>query len=114
MGATSLGHLVIGCRNGEILLVSVPDGAAADHPVDTLAMRAGVMAYLAGTEDVPDDVGNLESYLIITDGDRTWEPEDLETVTDATTSDPPWLQLRAMYNRVFQDGPPEFRSPPEP
>jgi hypothetical protein len=114
MGATSLGHLVIGCRNGEILLVSVPGGAAADHPVDTLAMRAGVVAYLAGTEDVPDGVGNLESYLIITDGDRTWAPEDLETVTDATTSDPSWLQLRAMYNRLFQDGPPEFRAPPEP
>src|SRR6266545_4790711 len=111
-GATSLGHLVIGCQNGEILLVSVPDGAAADHPVDVPAMQAGVSAYLAGTEDVPDDVSDLESYLIVTDGERTWEPEDLETVTDATSSDPSWLQLRAMYNGLFQDGPPEFRRPP--
>ncbi len=112
MGATSLGHLVIGCQNGEILLVSVPDGAAGDHPVDAPAMQAGVSAYLTGTEDVPDDVGDLESYLIVTDGERTWEPEDLETVTDATSSDPSWLQLRAMYNGLFQDGPPQFRRPP--
>jgi hypothetical protein len=107
MATTSLGHLVMGSDNGEILLLSPPHGAAADHPVDPAAMRAGVAAYLAATEDIPADATDIESHLTITDGDRTWSPEDLDTVKDATTDDPSWLQLRAMYNRLFENGPPD-------
>lgn len=106
MATTSLGDLVMGSENGEILLLSPPDGAAADHPVDLHAMRTDVAAFLTGTEDLPDTT-DIESHLTVTDGDRTWAPEDLDEVKEATSTDPTWLQLRAMYNRLFENGFPD-------
>ncbi|GAA4010094.1 hypothetical protein GCM10022247_35310 [Allokutzneria multivorans] len=71
IGCTSLGHLVIGCDNGEILLASISDGAAADHPIDPDAVRTDVAAFLAATEDVPADIDDVESFLIAAnDNDR--------------------------------------------
>ncbi|WP_086821707.1 hypothetical protein [Allokutzneria sp. NRRL B-24872] len=69
IGCTSLGQLVIGCDNGEILLASINDGAAVDHPVDLDAVRADAAAFLAATEDVPEDVDDVDSFLIAANDD---------------------------------------------
>lgn len=62
------------------------------------AARAAATEFLDSTAEVPDDGDDLESYLILTDGARTWESSDLEEVTSADDSDPTWLRLQAAIN----------------
>jgi hypothetical protein len=38
---------------------------------------------------------------VLTKGTQTWEPDALETVIAATSTDPTWLQLRAAVNKAF-------------
>jgi hypothetical protein len=58
-----------------------------------------VTAFLDATSEVPDD-GDQETHLVVTDGGRTWEPDDLAAVTIATATDPTWLQLQAAINNA--------------
>lgn len=62
-------------------------------------LQAIVTAFLDTTSEVPDD-GDLETHLVISDGARTWEPDDLATVITATATDLTWLQLQAAINNA--------------
>lgn len=73
--------------------------SAAGHAADVRTPQALVTAFLGATSEVPDD-GDLETHLVVTNGARIWEPDDLETVTTATETDPSWLQLRSAINNT--------------
>ncbi|MEU9167931.1 hypothetical protein AB0D34_09060 [Streptomyces sp. NPDC048420] len=93
---TATGELLVAGGDGELLLLSVPAESLGSYG-DTA--RAAVAAFLDATSEVPDD-GELEEHLVVTDGSRTWEPDDLTTVTTATGTDPTWLRLQAAINEV--------------
>lgn len=95
LAATATGELLVAGREGDLVLLSVPGGDPAK------GSEALVTAFLDATSDVPEDC-DLEEHLVITDGDRAWEPDDLASVTTATGADPSWLQLRAAINNVFE------------
>ncbi|MCF3128968.1 PD40 domain-containing protein [Streptomyces olivochromogenes] len=100
--ATTTGHLLVAGGGGELALLSLradslrPDSATA-RTLDADGSRAAVASFLAATSEVPD-VGDLETHLVVTDGTRTWERDDLESTTTATATDPSWLQLQAAVN----------------
>jgi hypothetical protein len=54
---------------------------------------------LDATCEVPGDA-ELETHLVISDGTRTWQPDDLAAVITATAADPTWLQLQAAINNA--------------
>ena len=58
-------------------------------------MRSLVTAFVDTTEEAADD------ELVVTDGERTWAPEDLATLTVAEDSDPMWLRHRAGINKAL-------------
>jgi hypothetical protein len=103
---TPAGELLTATDSGQLLLLSVltsPAPTTADTPNSHEVAKAAATAFLAATSELPAD-GDLESDLILTDGTRTWEAEDLSTVTEAASTDPTWLQLRAAVNKVLTDG----------
>jgi hypothetical protein len=89
--------LILATRGGDLALVSVPAGHQAAPAPD--ALQGQVAAFLASTSVVPDD-RDLCAHLVVTDGVRTWEPEDLATVTTATEADPEWLRMTAFGNKA--------------
>ncbi|MEV0181769.1 hypothetical protein AB0I54_21090 [Streptomyces sp. NPDC050625] len=97
MGATMTGKFVIASGGGDLVLLSVPAGSAKTHSTSSDTSTAA--AFLDATSEIPDD-GDLETHLVVTDGTRTWESGDLETVTSATATDPTWLQLQAAINNA--------------
>ncbi|MGW2051862.1 hypothetical protein ACWCPF_43085 [Streptomyces sp. NPDC001858] len=100
LGATPTGELVIASGGGDLVLLSVRAGSAQTRSTDgDTSPTAAVAAFLDATSEIPDD-GDLESHLVITDGARTWESDDLETVTTAATTDPTWLRLQAAINNA--------------
>ncbi|WP_406863666.1 hypothetical protein ABZO31_25850 [Streptomyces sp. HUAS MG47] len=100
LGRTPTGELVIASGGGDLVLLSVgagspeADGTCGDTP------QAAVTAFLESTSEVPDN-GDLWEHLVTTDGDRTWESDDLATVTTASEADPSWLRLQAAVNTVL-------------
>ncbi|WP_240634129.1 MULTISPECIES: WD40 repeat domain-containing protein [Streptomyces] len=99
LGTTTTGELVIASGGGDLVLLSVRAGSAKTPTTDGDTSRAAVTAFLDATSEVPDD-SDLETHLVVTDGARTWESDDLATVTTATATDPTWLQLQAAINNV--------------
>lgn len=99
LGATTTGELLIASGGGDLVLLSVRAGSAKTRSTDGDTARAAVTAFLDATSEIPDD-GDLETHLVVTDGARTWESDDLATVTTATATDPPWLQLQAAINNA--------------
>ncbi|WP_203783471.1 TolB-like translocation protein [Asanoa ferruginea] len=91
LAATAAGDLVVATAAGELALVATPDRPAADA-----ASRDLVTAFVDSTEEVGD------GEHVVTDGDRTWTPEDLATVTTAEDDDPMWLRHRAAINKVIR------------
>jgi WD40 repeat protein len=94
LAATANGDLVV-AGDDEIVLLSVPGGSTPDRD----AMQAMVTAFVEATSEVADDA-DLEDTLLVTDGTRSWEPEEIETVTTAANTDPTWLRLQAALNNV--------------
>lgn len=99
LGATAAGELAVASGGGDLVLVSVRAASAKVHAAGSDTLRAMVTAFLDATSEVPDD-GHLETHLVVTDGERTWEPDDLAAVTTATATDPTWLQLQAAINNA--------------
>jgi hypothetical protein len=99
LGATAAGELVVASGEADLALVSVSAASAKVDAAATGTLRAMVTAFLDATSEVPDD-GDLETHLVVTGGERTWEPEGLPTVTTATAADPTWLQLQAAINNA--------------
>jgi hypothetical protein len=98
--ATAAGDLVVATGEGDLVLASVLTESAESQAADVRTPQALVTAFLGATSEVPDD-GDLEAHLVVTNGPRTWEPDDLGTVTTAAETDPTWLQLRAAINNTF-------------
>ncbi|MFB7290428.1 hypothetical protein [Actinacidiphila glaucinigra] len=100
LAATSTGELVL-ASGGELVLVSVrSDPGETDSIGDSDASTAAASAvseFLDTTSDVPDD-GGLEEHLVLTDGERTWNSDNLATVYSATAEEPSWLRLQAAIN----------------
>ncbi|MEO3771051.1 hypothetical protein [Micromonospora sp. B9E7] len=89
--ATATGELLVAGRDGVLVLLSVGSAAASE------AATAAVTEFLAGTSEAADlDMDHLD----LTDGTRTWQAGDLETVTEHSTGDPSWLRIRAGMNRL--------------
>ena len=89
--AAATGELIVAGRDGTLLVLS---GGRAD-PAE--APTAAVTEFLAGTSEA--SVIDMDQ-LDLTDGNRTWQPGDLETVTDVSDSDPSWLKIQAAMNRL--------------
>jgi hypothetical protein len=98
--ATAAGGLVVATGTGDLALLSVVADSAPGRPTDARMPQELVTAFLDASPEVPAD-GDLENLLVLTNGTRTWEPDALETVTGATSTDPTWLQLRAAVNKAF-------------
>jgi hypothetical protein len=103
LGATTTGELLVAGGEGDLALLSVRTGSAKARPTDGDASRATVTAFLDATSDVPEG-GDLETHLVVTDGVRDWEPDDLATVNTATATDPTWLQLTVAVNNLLHQG----------
>ncbi|MEV4824350.1 hypothetical protein [Micromonospora sp. NPDC049274] len=89
--ATATGALLVAGRDGELVLLSVGSAAPSE------AATAAVTEFLAGTSEAADlDMDHLD----LTDGTRTWQAGDLETVTEHSTGDPSWLRVRASMNQL--------------
>ena len=106
LAATATGELVLASGGGELMLVSVwsdleETRATGDGDASTAAASA-VSEFLDATSEVPDG-GDLEEHLVLTDGDRTWNSDDLATVDTAAAEDPTWLQLRAAINKACEE-----------
>ncbi|MCZ4514550.1 hypothetical protein O3Q52_41765 [Streptomyces sp. ActVer] len=97
LGAMATGELLIASRGGDLVLLSVHAGSTETQSADGDTSRAAVTAFLDATSEVPD-YDDLETHLVVTDGARTWESDDLATVTTAAATDPTWLQLQAAIN----------------
>lgn len=89
--AAATGELIVAGRDGTLLVLSVGPAAPAEAPMPA------VIEFLAGTcEASVLDMDQLD----LTDGTRTWQPGDLDAVTEASESDPSWLQIQAAMNRL--------------
>jgi hypothetical protein len=100
LGATATGELAVASGGGDLALVSARAASPTVHAAGDDTLRAMITAFLDATSEVPDG-GDLETHLALTDGARTWQPDDLAAVTSATTTDPAWLQLRAAINNAL-------------
>lgn len=90
----STGQLVAADRSGQLAVMSPP----GDVPPDSgRTARARVEEFIAGTTELPDDA-DLETSIVLTDGQRTWDASDLDQVTTTDDDDPTWLRLRAAIN----------------
>ncbi|MFB6890283.1 TolB family protein [Kitasatospora sp. NPDC056327] len=95
LAATATGHLLAARTDGELILLSVRSAPAPAPAV----LGDEATAFLASTADVPED-GDLEPHLVITDGSGSWSRGDLTALTEAATTDPAWLDLRAAVDRA--------------
>ncbi|MFE6993824.1 hypothetical protein ACFVFN_37685, partial [Streptomyces pharetrae] len=98
LAATATGELLVAGSEGELVLLSVLSGSTRSCTANSDTSRAAAAAFLETTAEVPDDGDDLETHLVLTDGTRTWEADDLATTTAAGSTDPTWLQLQAAIN----------------
>jgi hypothetical protein len=97
--ATTAGDLIAATGEGDLALISVAADSVKTRALAGRAAQALVAAFLEASSEVPDDI-DLRPNLVVTNGERTWEPGDLETVTTATETDPTWLRIRAAINNL--------------
>ncbi|MFJ3762935.1 hypothetical protein [Streptomyces sp. NPDC090080] len=105
LAATATGELLVAGSVGELVLLSVLTGSTLSRSTQTRTTsrdvsRAAAIAFLEATAEIPDDGNHLETHLVLTDGTRTWDADDLATVTAADATDPTWLQLQAAINKA--------------
>lgn len=100
LAATATGELLVAGSGGDLMLLSVHSGSTQTRTTSRDVAGAAATAFLESTAEIPDDGNDLEAHLVLTDGTRTWEPDDLATVTAASTTDPTWLQLQAAVNKA--------------
>ncbi|MFF2748382.1 hypothetical protein ACFVVA_22940 [Kitasatospora sp. NPDC058048] len=105
LAVTATGELLVAGSEGELVLLSVLTGSTLSGSTQTRTTsrdvsRAAAIAFLEATAEIPDDGDDLETHLVLTDGTRTWEADDLATVTAASATDPTWLQLQAAINKA--------------
>jgi hypothetical protein len=98
LASTATGELLVAGSGGDLMLLSELSGSTQTCTASRDTSRAAAVAFLETTADVPDDGDDLETHLVLTDGTRTWEADDLATMTAASSTDPTWLQLQAAIN----------------
>ncbi|MBQ1039130.1 hypothetical protein [Micromonospora sp. C81] len=91
LAATAAGDLVVAGNDGMLLLLSGGRIGTDEAP------RAAVTEFLAATSEA--SVVDMDQ-LDLTDGTRTWQPGDLEVVSEDSGTDPSWLRIRAAMNRL--------------
>ncbi|WP_234336646.1 hypothetical protein [Streptomyces xylophagus] len=106
LGTTAAGELVVAGAGGDLVLLSVRGDSPKTQGPDPDTAKAAVAAFLDATSEVPEvpDGDDLENHLVVTDGTRTWDSDDLATVTTATAADPTWLRLQAAINTARDQG----------
>jgi hypothetical protein len=98
LAVTSTGKVVLADRSGQLVVMDPPgDVPPTDRHSGASAARRRVEEFLSATSELPDDA-DLDTSLVRTDGQRTWDSDDLETVTTADEADPTWLRLQAAIN----------------
>ncbi|GIH19402.1 WD40 repeat domain-containing protein [Rugosimonospora africana] len=91
LAAVAAGDLIVAGRDGTLLVLSVGRTDRAE------SSKTAVTEFLAGTSEASlVDMDQLD----LTDGTRTWRPGDLETITEASESDPSWLKIQAAINTL--------------
>ncbi|MFE0438767.1 hypothetical protein ACFW2K_27830 [Streptomyces nigra] len=100
LSAMAAGGFVVAGREGELVLLSVLSDSTQPRTTSSDVSRAAAVVFLEATAEVPDDGADLEAHLVLTDGTRTWEADDLATVNTAGVTDPTWLQLQAAINKA--------------
>jgi hypothetical protein len=95
--AAHWGGLLAATADGNLTSISVTASPEAAQRPGNGTPPDLIAAFLKDTCDVPPD-GRLEDHLVLTDGERTWGQDDLETVTSTTSADPSWLQIQAAVN----------------
>ena len=100
LAATATGGFVVAGSGGELVLLSVLSDSTQPRTTSRDVSRAAAVAFLEATAEVPKYGADLESHLVLTDGTRTWEADDLATVTTAGATDPTWLRLQAAINKA--------------
>ncbi|WP_307784838.1 hypothetical protein [Streptomyces sp. MBT70] len=98
LAATATGELLVAGSGGDLVLLSVLSGSTQNCTANRDTSRDAAAVFLETTAEVPDDGDDLETHLVLTDGTRTWEADDLATTTAASSTDPTWLQLQAAIN----------------
>jgi hypothetical protein len=92
LAVLATGDVIVASRAGELVMLSdTGDRGAAGSAPDP------VTAFLATTTAIADDA-DLEKDLVLTNGTKTWDPQELQAVTTAAPTDPSWLQLQAVMN----------------
>lgn len=99
LAATATGELLVIGGGGDLVLLSVLSGSTQTPSTGRDVSRTAATVFLEATSEVPDD-GDLETHLVLTDGTRAWDADDLATVTTAGATDPTWLQLQAAVNEA--------------
>ena len=74
MSPDSDGHLTVICVTTSCETAGAPEGKTPQELVT---------AFLEGTSGAPPDE-HLEDHLVVTDGERTWDQDSLETVTSVS------------------------------
>jgi hypothetical protein len=74
MSPDSDGHLTVICVTTSCETARAPEGKTPQELVT---------AFLEGTSGAPSDE-HLEDHLVVTDGERTWDQDSLETVTSVS------------------------------
>jgi hypothetical protein len=98
LAVMSTGQLVLADRSGQLAVMDAPGNVPLDdRPASATAARERVEEFLSATTELPEDA-DLDTSLVRTDGRRTWNSDDLETVTTADEADPTWLRLQAAIN----------------
>jgi hypothetical protein len=103
LAVMSKGRLVVADRSGQLAVIDAPGHAGRDVRAAAAAVaRARVEEFLAATTELPDDA-DLDTLLVRHDGQRTWNSDDLDTVTTADDADATWLRLQAALNTHRQE-----------
>lgn len=100
--ATPSGDLLAATSDGHLTVISMTTSSETTGAPEGRTPQELVTAFLEGTTDAPPD-GHLEDLLVLTDGERTWDQDYLETVTSTTSADPSWLQIQAAMNAYKQE-----------
>ncbi|MFD3440272.1 hypothetical protein ACFWU3_22475 [Streptomyces sp. NPDC058685] len=100
LAATATGTLLVAGSGGDLLLLSVLSDSTQTCTTSKDISRAAATAFLETTAEVPEDGDDLETHLVLTDGTRTWEADDLATVTETSATDPTWLHIQAAINKA--------------
>ncbi|MGW3036114.1 hypothetical protein ACWDCB_33460 [Streptomyces sp. NPDC001178] len=77
LAATATGELLVAGSGGDLVLLSVLSGSTQTWTTSRDIASAAAVAFLESTAEIPDDGDDLESHLVLTDGTRTWEADDL-------------------------------------